>query len=245
MPGQRLNKIPILMYHSISDDKNHLSVSIKSFSAQMRLMFFLGYKTITFSEIHKFRKLKKKFIVTFDDGYKDNLTNALPILNKYNFKSISFVVVDLIGKFNKWDQNRKGYKKKKLMCVNDLKLWIKNKQKIGSHSLSHSNLQKSNLNKKIKEIELSKKKIQKILNTEIDSFSFPYGRYDRKTLEIAKKNYKFCVTTSRSRFNNIFHNRFLMPRVHINPNTNLFKFILKMFTFYEDLKYRRYCKFFK
>ena len=37
-------------------------------------------------------------MITFDDGYKDLIINALPLLKKYNFKATCFIVSDLIGK---------------------------------------------------------------------------------------------------------------------------------------------------
>ena len=81
----------------------------------------LGYKTINFDDIGK--KIQKSIIITFDDGYKDNLINALPILKKYNFTSTCFVVSGLIGSSNIWDVNYKNYVYKELLTKNDLKEW--------------------------------------------------------------------------------------------------------------------------
>ena len=58
-----------------------------------------GYKTINFNDLNniysyiKNKGHKKYFIITFDDGYEDIYTNALPILKKYNFNSVCFFVV--------------------------------------------------------------------------------------------------------------------------------------------------------
>ena len=74
--------IPVLMYHSISDDGSSLSVSPNKFLEQMEYLSKSGYNSINFNQIYK--ENKKPIIITFDDGYKDNLINALPILKKYN-----------------------------------------------------------------------------------------------------------------------------------------------------------------
>ena len=87
--------IPVLMYHSISDDKSNLSVSVNNFERQIQYFYTSGFRTVQFNSVNK--KIKKPLIITFDDGYKDNLINALPILKKYNFTSICFVVSDHIG----------------------------------------------------------------------------------------------------------------------------------------------------
>ena len=93
------------MYHSISDDESNLSVSVNNFERQIHYLYTSGFRTVQFNSINE--KIKKPLIITFDDGYKDNLINALPILKKYNFTSICFVVSDLIGKSNTWDKNNR------------------------------------------------------------------------------------------------------------------------------------------
>ena len=78
-------KIPILMYHSISNSNNQLSVPIKNFEKQMKLMSRNGYRTVNLQKLSSIDE-GKFFIITFDDGYEDVFLNALPILKKYNFK---------------------------------------------------------------------------------------------------------------------------------------------------------------
>ena len=83
-------KIPILMYHSISDGNNPLSVPIKNFEKQMKFMSHNDYKTINLKDLSNLNKYGKFFIITFDDGYEDVFVNALPILNKYDFTATCF-----------------------------------------------------------------------------------------------------------------------------------------------------------
>ena len=77
-------KIPILLYHSISDDNSEMSLNVDIFENQIKYLKNSGYTSINFDEID--HKAKKQIIITFDDGYKDIFINALPILKKYNFK---------------------------------------------------------------------------------------------------------------------------------------------------------------
>ena len=79
-----------------------MSVSPNKFLEQMEYLNKSGYKSINFNQIYK--ENKKPIIITFDDGYKDNLINALPILKKFNFISTCFVVSNYIGESNKWDE---------------------------------------------------------------------------------------------------------------------------------------------
>jgi glycosyltransferase involved in cell wall biosynthesis len=79
---------PILMYHSIADvPKNtimrSLHVSPKRFILQMRLLQLIGYRAVSISELQHYlkgNKIGKVVGLIFDDGYRNNLINALPIL---------------------------------------------------------------------------------------------------------------------------------------------------------------------
>ena len=100
-------KIPVLLYHSISNDNSPMSLNINFFENQMKYLKNNGFQTVDFNEIDPNLKSKKQIIITFDDGYKDILNNALPILKKYNFKATSFFVTNLIGQNNSWDVKKK------------------------------------------------------------------------------------------------------------------------------------------
>ena len=135
---------PILMYHSISDSRNRLSLSVDKFYKQMNFMKKIGYNTINLNEINQ--NNKNKFIITFDDGYEDVLINALPILKKFNFKAICFFVTNYLNHYNIWDQNKDDFHLLKTMNKDQVKFWVKSGMQIGSHTSTHKNLQKININ---------------------------------------------------------------------------------------------------
>jgi hypothetical protein len=77
------SRVPILYYHSISDQPvgiRELSVATKDFEAQMRYLAKNGYTAIDFAELDHFTSFEKPVIITLDDGYADNYTNAYPVL---------------------------------------------------------------------------------------------------------------------------------------------------------------------
>lgn len=122
------------------------------------------------------------------------------------------------------------------MNMDQIKDWVNSGMFAGSHTLTHPNLKNIPYESKIKEITELFSYLNKLLSTNIDSFSYPFGSYDIESIEIVKKFYKFAVTTNRSRYTkNKFSNN-LIPRVPINKNDNLFKFFLKTQTLYEDIK---------
>jgi peptidoglycan/xylan/chitin deacetylase (PgdA/CDA1 family) len=229
------NKVPILMYHSIIDNDEH-SISIESFKKQMHLMKTMGYQTIKFDELKK--NNEKKFIITFDDAYENVFINAFPILRKLGFNAVCFIVANKIGHYNDWDKNKNKFKKMKIMNFEQINEWLKNGFSIGSHTLDHADLTKLNRNDKIDQIVNSKKHLNRLFNTEINTFAFPFGSYDDETQNIINEYYDYAVTTKRSRFiKNKFNNR-LLPRVPVSKNDNFFKFFLKIKTPYEDMKFK-------
>ena len=229
------NKVPILMYHSIIDNDEQ-SISIKSFKKQMHLMKTMGYQTIKFNELKE--NNEKKFIITFDDAYENVFINAFPILRKLGFNAVCFIVANKIGHYNDWDKNNNKFKKMKIMNFEQINEWLKNGFSIGSHTLDHVDLTKLNRNDKIDQIVNSKKHLNRLFNTEIDTFAFPFGSYDDETQNIINEYYDYAVTTKRSRFvKNKFNNR-LLPRVPVSKNDNFFKFFLKIKTPYEDIKFK-------
>jgi len=227
------NKVPILMYHSIMDNDEQ-SVSVQSFKKQMNLMKTMGYQTIKFNELKD--NNKKKFIITFDDAYENIFINAFPILKKLGFNAVCFIVTNKIGAYNDWDKNE--FKKKKLMNFEQISEWLINGFNIGSHTLDHVDLTKLNKNDKINQIINSKKYLNSMFNTKINTFAFPFGSYDDEAQSIINKYYDYAVTTKRSRFvKNKFNNK-LLPRVPVSKDDNFFKFFLKIKTPYEDIKFK-------
>ena len=255
-------KIPILMYHSISNGSHPLSVSLNNFEKQMKFMSNSGYKSINLSdlnnvydehEIESYSKIKnydgsqkiitknsnkKYFIITFDDGYEDIYINALPILKKYSYKSVCFFVPEFIGKYNIWDENKEDFIKLNLMNIGQIKNWSNEGMSVGSHTSSHKNLNKINYNEKLYQILSPKKFFFEKLSLNINSFSYPFGHFDNESVEIVKKNYDFAVTTKRSRYKQDKFEFSLLPRIPINKTDSMFKFYLKIKTIYEDIKYK-------
>src|SRR5215472_4286442 len=100
-------RVPILMYHSISDNLFgmshpyfHINTPPDVFSQQMRCLRNLGYRTISLTEalegLRTGADLFKTFTITFDDGYRDFCTDALPVLKQHGFSATIFLTTDRI-----------------------------------------------------------------------------------------------------------------------------------------------------
>jgi len=229
-------KIPVLMFHNISEIKGEKSsVFYKDFYNQIKFLTILGYKCVNLKNIDD-NELNKKIIITFDDGYENIYKLAMPILNEFNQKATCFIVKNQINGFNLWDSNRTDYKKYKLMNLDQIHEWDEKGFEIGAHTLDHVNLTKLTTEKKNKQINDPISFFYDKLNISIKSFSYPFGSYDDECIDLLKENYKYAVTTKPSLYNQKNFTNYEIPRISINSSTSIFKFFLKVLTNYEDYK---------
>ncbi len=234
-------KIPILMYHSIqavskSTVMRSLHVSPKRFRFQMWLLKIMGYKGLSLRELKPYLdgKRKDKVVgISFDDGYKNNLLNAMPILKKHNFTATCYIVSKRIGLTNIWDESQ-GITQNQLMSINEIKQWLSNGMDIGAHSQTHPNLEKISISDAIDEIKNSKEDLESIFNIKILDFCYPYGRMNDEVCELVKSaGYESGITMIRGRAG-LSANQMKLPRIPITHHTLPHLFLLKVLTNYED-----------
>ena len=230
-------KIPILIYHSISNDVSSLSLGINEFEKHIIYLKDKNFETINFDQINSAKN--KQIIITFDDGYKDLISNVLPILKKHNFNATCFVVSNLLGKKNMWDVGKKNFIQKDLMNLNDVREWVDNGMFIGSHSHNHLDLTSLNIDKMTNELTYSKKILEDKTGVKIKNFSYPYGKVNNLVYRKTKEIFEKATTTNRGRFDVNIHDFHLIPRIDMGKNLSLFKIYIKLETLYEDINFKK------
>lgn len=243
MQGKRL----ILMYHNIgvppyNAKMKGLYVLPSMFRIQMWLLKYFGFKVITVGNMVKALQdnsnNQRLVALTFDDGYCDFYTNALPILKDYGYPATVFVVSSLIGKTNDWDTSRYGGAVERLMDIEQLRQIHCNGIEIGSHSYSHRDLTKLDDAGLEMEIMGSKEHLESLLHIPVDIFCYPFGGCNDKAREMVKScNYKTGVGTKRGSVlpsDDLFE----MRRIPIRLNTHPLLFVYKILSMYEDKKGR-------
>lgn len=215
-PGEVV--VPILFYHhiDISPSDNIYYLSPAEFQKQMYLLHEWGYTTISVellvTAIRDGALLPPKpIILTFDDGTISTFTNALPIMQKYNFTGTSYVVYNYIGTNNNF------------MDLDQIRALAAAGWEIGSHSLSHQELTK-NPDRERDEIVESRKKLQSLLDIPILSFAYPYGVTDRSSVDYARfAGYSAAMGLGNSSLQSD-RNLFYLYRMEVNRNTDLAAF---------------------
>lgn len=240
-------EIPVLMYHQFVKDKSEggkikLFVTEKQFEFQLKVLKFLGYKTITFKDLEKIglenRFNEKYIIITVDDGYEDNYNILFPLLKKYNMKAVIFLVSNL--KYNKWTMESDNEKRFTLM--NDeqvLEMQQSGNIQFGGHTLTHVSLSNTSYDNANFEILEDKKITEKRLNTNLNVFAYPFGHRLEETKEIVKKaNYKFAVSTDTG--SGIFTEDLFDIRRTAIDKTSFIDFLRKISPSYAQYKNKKY-----
>jgi len=228
------------MYHSISsaDTKplfviGHcqkyklrlLNVSPQSFDRQMAFLKNNGYQVISLDDYIEGKRAGKKFnhktvVITFDDGYVDNYTNAYPILIKYHLPATIFLISDAVGQtpiILNWDQ---------------VKEMSQNGISFGSHTRNHVYLPSQSKERMKDEIIESRHVIEEHLGKPVYYFSYPCGGFSEEIKAITVlAGYKAALTTNRGndRYN---IDLFELDRIHVNNWDNNFSFYFKLSGFY-------------
>jgi peptidoglycan/xylan/chitin deacetylase (PgdA/CDA1 family) len=234
-------KIPILMYHSIesmpkSTVMRSLHVSPKNFKFQMWLLRIMGYRALSLKHLRPYLDGKKNGRVvglTFDDGYKNNLINALPILKKYNFSATCYIVSEAIGSSNIWDLHN-NITQRPLMNENEINQWLKHGMDIGAHSQTHADLTCISYEQAQKEINDCKVFLEEKFKIPITDFCYPFGHFNEFICNITKKSGYLTATSMMRGRASPLSNRFKLPRIPINYRTMHHLFVIKLLTGYED-----------
>lgn len=150
------------------------------------LLSYLTENDYTFVSIAELGgELKEKSVlITFDDGYS-HLYNYLPqFIKKYNIKPLIFIPTKFIGKPNSWDYSH-IFQNCSHMDSDMIKELSENGVDFGSHSHSHCDLTSLTSNQLRIELEQSKVIIEDFIGKNIDSISYPFGRYSDSAIETA------------------------------------------------------------
>ena len=177
-------KIPVLMYHEVSDNiwgLNYLFVSPDSMRQQLQWLKDNGYETLFFSDLTHLYDYRKPVMLTFDDGYEGNYMNLFPLLKEYNMKATIFVVSDEIGTEHRLT-------KEQLREMSDSGL-----VSIQSHTKSHTRMDTLNEQALIEECQESKTVIGGITGISPYVLAYPEGKRSTLSDSVASCYYSFGV----------------------------------------------------
>ena len=206
----------------VAEDEYDYAVPVEDFKAQLDYLKAEGYETITLQDYMKARKgtytlPKKPIVLTFDDGYDDNYTNLLPLLEERGMRGTVYMVTNDIGRpgYLTWDQLRD----------------MQNRGiELGSHTANHQPLTELSGQMRQDELKLSKLLMEWNGLKTIFTFSYPNGAYDEGMPELLKENEYLTAVTGDGGLNTFKTNPYLLQRTNIpHPRLGLTEFKLRLF----------------
>lgn len=219
----------ILTYHSLNKKKNKLTSGIYQLDPNIfhTHVNYLKNNNTKFKNLEELLLSDDGILISFDDGYKNFISNAFEIILKYNISTIIFLCPKFI------QENNKNYLNKK-----DLKEISKfSNIEIGSHSYDHVDLTK--LKNKDLEYQLKKSKewLENNISKKVNKISYPYGRYNLNVINKVKKlKYDYGFTTRFDFYNNNYSD-YQIPRIDIWDHDQIDTFSMKIKGKWNWMKY--------
>lgn len=192
--------ISILMYHSLDTSGSVVSVSPKDFADQMACLARMGYKGMSLIEALERRDRDGSWpangvVVTFDDGFANFYECAYPVLMRHKFTATVFLVSGHMGGRNDWEAPLPQLGSRPILSWRQASEMSGAGIEIGSHTKSHPDLRRLPVEKIEDEIKSSKAEIEHHTGGTVESFAYPFGNFNRETLEIVKRHYRAACTT--------------------------------------------------
>lgn len=189
-------RIPVLAYHKIDVPTEDIKLrgaftSPKNFARQMRYLKQRNFEFYTASELIEHYREKGAFppnaiTLTFDDGWKDNYTNAFPILRELQIKATIFLVPSCINQTTD-KVVAEGEKAREHLSQNDILEMSEYGIEFGSHTLNHKLLHQISTEEIEFEVTESKKEIENLVQKTCKVFAYPAGFFTDEAQKAVKK----------------------------------------------------------
>ena len=230
----------ILMYHMVSGHRrgakfNKLRVPPAQFERQVAYLAGNGW---TFAHVSELKNAlpDKTVVLTFDDGYRDNLEYAHPILARYNAKATLYLVEDRFDR--DWSTAKKAHhdsgelmQEPKLSDAEVKTMLASGVWELGAHTLTHANLPATEPQQRAEEVIKGRTALQQKFNQSIPSFAYPFGIYDTEDVRLAEKaGYDFAVTTEEGIDPLPYAKPLELKRIKVSGKEGLWSFKLRLRT---------------
>ncbi|WP_210439612.1 polysaccharide deacetylase family protein [Nocardioides xinjiangensis] len=184
-----MTRVPVLMYHSVAGQASARFrpwvVHPRRFAAHMEHLSRHGYRSLTLSQLEDHLRPggppmpDRPVVITFDDGFADFHSTALPVLEAHHLMSTLYVATGYLGGTARWlarerEQGRPMLHPEQLHDVADRGV------EIGAHSHTHPRLDELSATEARAEIRRSKDVLEQELQRPVATFAYPHGYYSRR-----------------------------------------------------------------
>lgn len=201
--------IPVLMYHKVVDaplDTPHrIFVTVETFRSHLATFRRRGLTSLAFADLLDFKEGRRPLtefprrpvILTFDDGYENNLTKAAPLLKEFGFRGVLYLLARHDLRTNTWDEGA-APQVPLMTAAQRQELMATEAFEIGSHGFNHARLPAMDEESAQHELRDSKRALEQEFGRPIHSFAFTYGDIDTRSARQAREaGYAYALNTDR------------------------------------------------
>jgi peptidoglycan/xylan/chitin deacetylase (PgdA/CDA1 family) len=228
--------LPILMYHRIAADGPAplapYRVAPDRFDRQLAYLRRHGYRSVTVAEwLAALRERDgliddRAVLLTFDDAYRDFLTDAWPILRRHGFGATLFVPTDHVGGRSEWDR---GFgEPAPLMTWDELRLLAGQGVEIGGHTCSHPYLTRMPPAQVLAEGRANKARLEAELGRPVDVMAYPHGDHNLIVRRVMAACGYVAGLTTQPGLARLGDNPMALPRQMVTDQDELESFIAKL-----------------
>ena len=223
----------ILMYHAVGQRDEAPSsyvVPAPRFRRQMAWLKWAGFRVISLADLVSALRAnrippRRSVVLTFDDGYSDNWSEALPVLRRYGFPATVFVVSSAIGG-RAWWPDSQALMERHILTGDQLAELTESSVDIGAHSRSHRSLTELTLEELQIEIMQSRTQLQQSVGRQVRSFAYPFGDCSEQVIEQVTCAGFDSACCSRSGVADPAAPLFALPRVEVRGTDSLLAFAI-------------------
>ncbi|MFD5752077.1 polysaccharide deacetylase family protein [Streptomyces sp. NPDC127033] len=229
MPADTTSGGPLwaVMYHSVADptdDPYQVTVSPDRLERQLRWLRRRGLTGVSMAELLRARAEGRGaglVGLTFDDGYADFVTTAVPLLRRYGCTATVFVLPGRPGGSNEWDPLGP---RKPLLTEDGVREAAAAGMEIGSHGLLHVDLVTADDATLAAETGRSRELLRVLTGTEVGGFCYPYGTVDARVVAAVRAaGYAYGCAIDPGPLTGLF----ALPRIHVGERDTGLKLTLK------------------
>lgn len=206
-------KLPrLLMYHDTTDGPgNGMNIAPAKLMQQIQQLKKKGHRFVTVSEL--LRSSNERCVaITLDDGFASNYRELFPLLQNQSVRCTIYLApaIEGIDKLNA----------EQIRTMRESGL-----VEFGAHTMRHVNLRNCDDAQARQEILDSKKAVESITGVPCESFSYPFGRFDDRHVEMVKES-GFTTAVTVKKAISAITDPFRLPRIGINGAANRLQFHL-------------------
>lgn len=191
--------LPVLTFHSVDDQSSVISFPPRLFKEGLARLKQQGLYTIDLMEaVGRLQRCEmfpeRCFVITFDDGYRNFYSEAFPVLQQLGMSATVFLTVAETGDATTRLPSLSG---REMLSWGEIReMHATGSIQFGAHTVTHPDLTKLPAARVESEVANSKAIIEDALGNPVLCFAYPYGRYDRRSREIAGRHFG-CACSDR------------------------------------------------